>query len=287
MPTFPSTDQSRVAWTAGTLRIAGATDVGSVRHINQDAYAHFHQAERGETLFVVADGLGGHRGGEVASRLAVEALGQLIGEGDDEPAVRLSRAITTANQNILTAARKDRTLDGMGTTVVCLLMAENGRSYVAHVGDSRLYRIRGGHIDVITEDHSLVVTLVRHGILSPEAAREDPRRNQILRALGVRDDIEIEVAPVQLMPGDTYLLCSDGLHGLIEDDEIHRLVAAETEPEAIAAALIDAANQAGGLDNITCLIASLPSPAVFPMLRARAARLLATTRSLFPKSRAQ
>lgn len=286
MPTFPPTEQDSVAWTGGTLRIAGATDVGSVRPINQDAYAHFHQAERGETLFVVADGLGGHSAGEVASRLAVESLGEMIGEGDGEPAARLTRAITTANQNILAVARGDRALDGMGTTLVCLLLTESGDSYVAHVGDSRLYRFRDGQIDGITEDHSLVVTLVREGVLSPEEAREDPRRNQILRALGVRDEIEIEMAPIQLMPGDIYLLCSDGLHGLIEDDEIHRLVTAQTGPEAIVTSLVDAANRAGGSDNITCLIASLPEPRAFPTLRTGAARLIATTRSLIQKIRA-
>lgn len=268
------------------MHLAGATDIGRVRRINQDAFAHFHQAERRETLLVVADGLGGHRGGEVASRLAVEMLGQWIGEGDDEPAIRLNRAITKANRKILAAARKDRTLDGMGTTLVCLLLTENGPSYVAHVGDSRLYRLRGGRLEGITEDHSLVVTLIRDGILSSEDAREDPRRNQVLRAVGIRDEVEIEIAPLEPMRGDIYLLCSDGLHGLIEDHEIQRLVAGQTEPEAIASALIDAANKAGGADNITCLIADLRAPRRFSALRARAERLWTTTRSLFGKKRA-
>lgn len=286
VPTLESTARKSVAWTGGFLRIAGATHIGSVRRINQDAFGHFHQSERGETLFVVADGLGGHRGGEVASRIAVETLGKVIGEGDNDPAARLTRAIACANQNILAAAREDVSLDGMGTTIVCLLLVENGRSHAAHVGDSRLYRFRGGHMDGITEDHSLVAKLVREGILSQGQAREDPRRNQILRALGVRDELEIEVSPIQLLPGDTYLLCSDGLHGLIEDDEIHRLAATGREPEATVAALIAAANGAGGTDNITCLIASLPEPTIFPVLRAGAARLLVMTRSLLQKVRA-
>lgn len=285
MPTLPSIDQDGITWTGGVLHIAGATDIGSVRRINQDAYAHFHQTERGETLFIVADGLGGHSGGEIASRLAVEGLGERIGEGDGTPEIRLTRAITMANQKILTAARENRALDGMGTTIVCLLLTENGRSYVAHVGDSRLYRFRNGNLEGITEDHSLVVSLVREGALSPEAARKDPRRNQILRALGVQDEVEIDIAPLRAMPGDTYLLCSDGLHGLIEEAEIHRLVAAQAEPKTIVAALIEAANQAGGNDNITCLMVSLPTPTMLWALRARVTRLIAAIRSPFRKAR--
>jgi serine/threonine protein phosphatase PrpC len=285
VPTAPQADKENVTWTTGIVRIAGATDVGAVRRINQDAFAHFHLAERGETLLVVADGLGGHQGGEVASAMAVEALGKLIDEGDDEPSVRLTRAIASANETILTAARKDRALDGMGTTVVCLLLAENGRSFVAHVGDSRLYRLRGGALDPITEDHSLVVTLVREGILSAEDAREDPRRNQILRALGVREDIEIEVAPLNVMPGDRYLLCSDGLHGLIEDTEIQRLAIERVDPESVVASLIDAANAAGGNDNITCLVAVLPPPSFTQTLRIGVTRIVQATRSLLVKAR--
>jgi len=284
--TFSPTERGSVAWTGGTLRIAGATDVGCVRSINQDAYGHFHLADRGESLFVVADGLGGHRGGEIASQLAVEVLEKWIGEGEGEPSIRLTRAITAANQSILTAARRDDQLSGMATTIVCLLLDENGRSHVAHVGDSRLYRLRDGRLSGITEDHSLVATLVREGVLSAEDAREDPRRNQILRALGVRAEIQIDVASLESLPGDTYLLCSDGLNGLIDDNEIHNLLTQHSEPTVLAAALIDAAKQAGGNDNITCLIASLPAPTIFPVLRARAARLIAAMRSLFQKARA-
>lgn len=286
MATFSPTDQGSVAWTGGVLRIAGATDIGCVRSINQDAYGHFHLADRGESLFVVADGLGGHRGGEIASQLAVEVLEKRIGEGEGEPSIRLTRAITAAHQSIVTAARRDDALSGMATTIVCLLLDENGRSHVAHVGDSRLYRLRDGHLSGITEDHSLVAMLVRDGTLSAEDAREDPRRNQILRALGVRDEIQIDVASLESLPGDTYLLCSDGLNGLIDDDEIHSLLTQHSEPMTVAAALIDAARQAGGNDNITCLIASLPATTIFPVLRARTARLIAATRSYFRKARA-
>lgn len=266
------------------LRIAGATHVGSVRRINQDAYAHYHETGRGEALLIVADGLGVHRGGEVASRLAVASLTERIAASNDEPALRMARSIAAANASILKAARQDRTLDGMGTTIVCLLLTEDGSSVVGHVGDSRLYRLRDNRLEGITEDHSLVATLVCEGVLSPEQAREDPRRNQILRALGVRDDIEIEVIPVHTQPGDLYVLCSDGLHGMIDDEEIQRLTSGAADPAAAVGTLIEAANRAGGIDNITCVIASLPEKTMFRKLRSSAGRLVESARSLFQKA---
>lgn len=285
--TTESIEKTRIAIAAGELRIAAATDIGSIRRANQDAYSISHDEDRGELLLVVADGLGGHRGGEVASRMAVEILEKSIGDMDVAPETRLTRAVSEANQGILAAARKDRTLDGMGTTVVCLLFARDGQCFVAHVGDSRLYRFRGEHIDAMTEDHSLVGTLVREGVLSAEEARKDPRRNQILRALGVRDEVDVEVAPIQMLPGDRFLLCSDGLHGLVDDHEMRALAANHQEPDEIVKHLIDAANRNGGTDNITCLLASLPRPTIFPTIRAGAQRLLTTTRSIFRKARSE
>ena len=258
--------------------------MGVVRNVNQDAFGRFDDDGRSEILLVVADGLGGHRGGEVASRLAVDLLGRHFVEGDGDPAARLTQAISNVNREILRQAGEDRALKGMGTTVVCLLMALDGRSYVAHVGDSRLYRLRTGQIEVLTEDHSLVATLVREGVLSEEEARHDPRRNQILQALGVREDLEIDVAPVSPQPGDAYLLCSDGLHGLLEDHEIGRLAGLSDEPETAIEKLIAAANDAGGTDNVTCLLARIPPAQPFPTLRAGAARILEATRDLLGKN---
>lgn len=249
-------DGSRAGGAPG-VTIAGATDIGLVRRLNQDAFSSFEDPVRAETLLVVADGLGGHRGGEVASRMAVDLLGELVPLGDPEPSERLRSSVEHANAEILKAARKDRTLDGMGTTVVCLLVSAAKGSWVAHVGDSRLYRLRAGRLEALTEDHSLVANLVREGAIAPQEARVDPRRNQILRALGVHDDLEVDVAPLDAEPGDAYLLCSDGLHGLLEDDEIQRLMAAEGSPEEIVAGLIDAAKLAGGSDNVTCLLARM------------------------------
>ena len=269
------------AWTRGEPRIAGATHVGVVRKVNQDAFGRFDDPNRGEIFLVVADGLGGHRGGEVASRMAVDFLGQNVFEGDADPPTRLHESIARANDSVLLAARDDLALDGMGTTVVYLLLCENGRSYVAHVGDSRLYRLRSGRIEAVTEDHSLVATLVREGVLTEDEARIDSRRNQILRALGVRDDLEIDVAPIELQPGDTYLLCSDGLHGMLEDEEIFDLAKRAARPEPVVAQLVEAANEAGGTDNVTCLIANIPEPMEVDGLRDKANRLFESTRSVF------
>lgn len=249
--------------------------MGVVRRINQDAFGRFDDPERGETLLVVADGLGGHRGGEVASRMAIDLLGPLVCSGDDHPALRLTRAIEEANRQIHDAARVDYTLEGMGTTVVCLLLSRRGRAYVAHVGDSRLYRLRTGCVEALTEDHSLVAALVRQGVLSPEEARSDPRKNQILRALGVRKEIESDVAPIEPEPGDTYLLCSDGLHGLIDEEAICALADANPDVELAVSSLIDAANRAGGTDNVTCLLARFPERRGWRRWRDQAAGMLA------------
>ncbi len=275
----PSNRDRNSSWAAGEPSIAGATHVGVVRRVNQDAFGRFDDPERGETLLVVADGLGGHRGGEVASRMAIELLGPLVCSGDDQPALRLTRAIEEANRQIHDAARVDYTLEGMGTTVVCLLLARCGQSYVAHVGDSRLYRLRAGGVEVMTEDHSLVATLVRQGVLSPEEARSDPRKNQILRALGVRKEIEVDVAPLEPQPGDTYLLCSDGLHGLVDDHAIRDVADAVPDPELAVSSLIDAANRAGGTDNVTCLLARFPERSGWRAWRERAVRMVETARS--------
>lgn len=270
-------------WSRGEPNIAGATHVGVVREVNQDAYGRFDDPAREEILLVVADGLGGHRGGEVASRLAVQQVGEQVRSGSGDGGARLERGIVRANRAILAASREDVGLDGMGTTVVCLLLAEDGPSYVAHVGDSRLYRLRGEALQALTEDHSLVATLVREGVLAPEAARDDPRRNQILRALGVHRDVEVDVAPVELQPGDRYLLCSDGLHGMIDDDAITDLLRAFARPETAVARMIEAANAAGGTDNVTCVVAAMPQAAPADGLRDRAHRLFESTRSVFTR----
>lgn len=283
MPTAEDTDLPGPIWARGEPRIAGATHVGSVRQVNQDAFGRFDDEARSEILLVVADGLGGHLGGEVASRMAVERIGEFVRTSVGDPDERLRSAIEQANDDILDRAREDPSLDGMGTTVVCLLLVEDGRSWVAHVGDSRLYRLRGGSIRCLTEDHSLIATLVREGVLTEAQARDDPRRNQILRALGVREDVELDLGAVELQPGDVYLLCSDGLHGLIEDEEIQRLADHSSRPEAVVKDLIEAANAAGGTDNVTGVVVQIPEPMPIEPVRGGAGRLLERARALLTR----
>ncbi|MEZ4333856.1 MAG: Stp1/IreP family PP2C-type Ser/Thr phosphatase [Myxococcota bacterium] len=252
-------DPGAGAWGSGPPRIAGATHVGRVRFVNQDAFGRYDDPQRGEILLIVADGLGGHRGGEVASRMATQLIGPLVATREAlETPERLARAIAEANRRIHDTARKDDDLDGMGTTVVCLLLSPSGPSWIAHVGDSRLYRLRDGRIEPLTEDHSLVATLVRQGVLSPEDARHDPRRNQILRALGIRDQVEVDIVRLEPRPGDAYLLCTDGLHGLLPEPQLRALAESDGEPEQVVERLIEAANAAGGTDNVTCVLARLP-----------------------------
>jgi protein phosphatase len=280
VPPASDTDLPGPVWARDEPRIAGATDVGVVRRINQDAFGRFDDDDRREILLVVADGLGGHQGGEVASQMAVDLIGRHMQESEGEAAERLTRAIQDANAAIFEAAREDEALSGMGTTVVCLLLCEDGRSHIAHVGDSRLYRLRTGSIRSMTDDHSLVATLVREGVLTPEEAQEDPRRNQILRALGVQEELEVELGTLDLEPGDVYVLCSDGLHGMIEDHEIHRIGRRSIRPEAVAEELISAANAAGGADNVTCIVAQIPEPMPIDTIRSTLDRLIRPLRGL-------
>jgi len=247
-------DEGRENWGGFELAIAGTTHVGRIRTVNQDAFDRFDSPDGREILLVVADGLGGHQGGEVASKMAIGTLGKLCWEGDGDPIERLSKAIERANFEIHKLAARDRTLKGMGTTIVALLLCESGPSLIAHVGDSRIYRSRRGEFQALTEDHSVVSLLIKNGTISREEAWDHPKRNQIMRALGVHEEVDLETAPVELEPGDTYLLCSDGLHGLLPDDDIAVLAERAPDPHAGVAWMIDAANQAGGTDNVTAMM---------------------------------
>lgn len=240
--------------------IAGTTHVGRIRKVNQDSFDRFDDPDRGEILLVVADGMGGHRGGETASRMAVGTLGKLCREREGDAESRLRAAIERANFEIHKLAGKDHTLKGMGTTIVALLLRRDGPALVAHVGDSRLYRLRDKVLTPLTEDHSIVTLLLRNGSITPEEAHDHPKRNQIMRAVGVHDDVEIDVAPVKPRAGDAYLLCSDGISAMLRDPDIETIVNRAPDPHTAVAWLIDAANQAGGMDNITTLIALVVEP---------------------------
>ena len=222
---------------------AGATDTGHKRRRNEDAYV------LEPPLFAVADGMGGHQAGEVASRLAATALRDDVEpEGGEE---RVEALIREANRRIWQHSTEDINASGMGTTVTVALV-ENDLIAVGHVGDSRAYRVRDGRIEQLTDDHSLAAELERSGKLSAEEARSHPQRSVITRALGTEPDVEIDTFTVAGKPGDVYLLCSDGLSSMVDDAGILAVLEAKRgDLEVAARELVKAANRSGGEDNIT------------------------------------
>jgi len=229
------------------------TDVGLARSGNEDSYFC------GRTVFAVADGLGGHQGGEVASAAAVEPLAALDGRDFADPgeaAAALVDAIREANSAILDRAAGNPELWGMGTTVTAAAAVAGGSSLqLAHVGDSRAYLLRDGTLTQLTTDHTVVGELVRRGRLTPRQAATHPERSILTRAVGLDPRIPVDAPdPLELQPGDQVLLCSDGLTEAVDDDRIAELLAADGDGNAACRALIDTANAAGGPDNITVVL---------------------------------
>ena len=234
------------------LGAAAVTDVGQLRKANEDSYAVSSE----EGLFVVADGMGGHAAGQLASEVccrAMERAIQVSRSGGASLSERLRQAVLHANHEIYATAQKQPELQGMGTTVVAVL-AGGGRAALAHVGDSRVYRVRTHRIRQLTDDHSLVGELVRRKEISPDAAREHPHRHVLTRALGVRPRVEPDLAEVSLQPDDVFVLCSDGLTNHVHDDEIGKTVGGDLDLQEAAERLVDLANQRGGDDNITVVM---------------------------------
>jgi protein phosphatase len=208
-------------------------------------------------LLVVADGMGGHLGGEEASRIAVTAMGEVFERGGEDPEELLRQAFDRANAGVFETAAENPELTGMGTTGVVLLFVPERRVWVAHVGDSRAYRLRQGRLQQLTEDHSVVGALLRMGHITEEEARVHPQRNEILRAIGTQEQVDVEISCLEIQPGDRYLLCSDGLSGMVIDSEIARVLS-QCEPDTAVRELVEMANENGGTDNITVQIAAVP-----------------------------
>jgi PPM family protein phosphatase len=221
------------------------TDVGRVREVNEDGCL----VDDRMGLFAVADGMGGHQAGEVASATALEALRAAVASG--EP---IRDAIDRANDAVLERSAGDERLRGMGTTMTAGTLAAGGTLLLGHVGDSRAYLARDGELTQVTEDHSLVEELVRGGKLTPEQAEVHPQRSVITRALGIEPAVEIDLYPVELHEGDRMLLCSDGLTTMVRSEEIAAILQREPDPQRAANKLVEAANAAGGEDNITVLV---------------------------------
>ena len=237
------------------MRAYAITDIGRKRTLNQDyAYMSMEPIGKLPNLFVVADGMGGHNGGGYASRMAVETiLSDLAITQEEEAADMLIHAIRKANDSIKKAASEDARLAGMGTTVVAAVCT--GKTLVvANVGDSRLYTVNTKEIRQITQDHSLVEEMVRFGGISKEQARKHPDKNIITRAVGVEEDLKVDCFLVPLEEDDKVLLCSDGLTNMLEDEEIRSMILSEGSVEQRACALVAAANDNGGRDNIAVII---------------------------------
>ena len=234
------------------ISAAGATHIGQVRQTNQDNFA----SRAG--IHVLADGMGGHQGGEVAS---LEATSTIIESGKINSVADMVKSVSKANQAIIKRSKKDETLLGMGTTVCVLteILGSDGeiKIAIANVGDSRVYRLGGSELTQVTLDHSLVADLVRAGELTQEEASRHPQRNILTRALGIEQDLVIDTWELTPAPGDRYLLCSDGLFNEIDDDKIAEILMADEELEKIAQKLVNHALQAGGNDNITALVLSV------------------------------
>lgn len=221
------------------------TDIGKVRSSNQDSVIDAFP------LVGVADGMGGHRGGEVASSGARDVLVELL--KDKEPSqLALRQAIGAANRRLFLRQQEEENLSGMGTTLT-VLWVNAEEVIVGHVGDSRAYRMRDGKLEQMTHDHSMVAEMVREGLLTPEAAACHPMRNVITRAVGTEEGVEIDMMVEKRCAGDLWLVCSDGLHGMVSDEDMLEIIKGNT-PEDAADRLIEAALENGGRDNISLAI---------------------------------
>lgn len=236
------------------MKTYSVTDVGVVRKVNQD-YVFVSDKPLGNlpNLFVVADGMGGHQAGDYASKFTVEVLKkELKRKGEDDPERALIKAIKKANHELLQKANSNEHLRGMGTTIVAATIV-NHMMYFANVGDSRLYLINQG-ITQLTKDHSLVEEMVRLGGIKPEEAKHHPDKNIITRAIGAKEDVEVDFYEHRLKPGDIIVMCTDGLTNMVEDEEIFHIVQGARDVVEAAETLVWTAKENGGTDNIGVIL---------------------------------
>ena len=234
------------------MRIEGKSDPGRIREDNQDMFV----ARPDLGLALLADGMGGTRAGGVAAEIAVDAaLEHLTGVLKREPltGAHLGAAIKVANSRVVGMSNAVSAYRGMGTTLVAAAI-DGTKGYIAHVGDSRAYRLRDGAFDQVTKDHSLVQEWVDAGVISPEEARTAPNRNVITRAIGAKPTVQAEVTEIDVAGDDTFLMCSDGLSGMLADEQIASALAEGADLAGAAESLVAAANKAGGTDNITVVL---------------------------------
>jgi len=253
-----------VSQAALEMEFGARSDTGRVRENNEDSLRLAPELN----LFVVCDGMGGQASGEVASKLAAETIVAHCRDAETNPALplvgeqidgasmaanRLASAIRLANRAVHQAAQENEAQTGMGATVVAVQFTDE-RMTIAHVGDSRAYRLRNGELELLTQDHSFIAEQVRRGLMTAEEASQSKLQNVLLRALGIEPDVEVEISEELLMEGDTVLLCSDGLTHELSDEQIAAALCDADETQEAASRLIELANQAGGGDNITVIV---------------------------------
>ncbi len=232
------------------LQVCAKTDIGLSRNNNEDRY--FVDKQRG--LFIVADGMGGHAAGEVASQIAVETVCQVLHSVDKtNPQQQLKQAVTEANLAVRQAAKVNPSLHGMGTTLSIILLHQQ-QGYLAHVGDSRIYRLRNQKLQQLSDDHSLVGEQLRQGTITPEQAKSSSLGNILLQAIGLSPQLDIYQTKISLASTDQFLLCSDGLTDMVSDTEIEKHLRQPGTIDLRCDALINAALAAGGKDNITAIL---------------------------------
>ncbi len=234
------------------MKYAYSTDVGKRRTNNEDAvFANNLDAEA--NVYIVADGMGGHNAGEVASKNVIQIVSSILNEQEAITQELIIKAIESANKSIFEMSKENKELSGMGTTVVVAVTAEK-QFTIAHVGDSRAYLITKAGIQVLTMDHSWVQELINTGALTQSEAKDHPQKNVITRAIGIDKDVKVDVLQGEWNEGEILLLCSDGLNTHVEDNEIYDIISQSSDIEIAVAELIDLANNRGGSDNITVVL---------------------------------
>lgn len=248
------------------IEVSGQTHVGMKRNHNEDNLLLLPE----ERLFVVADGMGGHSSGEIASKIAVDEVAEFFRMTSQDLEItwpykmdkqknydenRLATGVKLANMRIFEKAAAEQKYKGMGTTIVTVYFAKDTEVVVGHVGDSRVYFFRDGVLKQITEDHSLLNDYLKAKKLTPEEIEAFPHKNVIVRALGMKDTVNVDINRVEPKDGDVYLLCSDGLSGMVPDKQIEQILQTQPDLDKACAMLIDAANANGGNDNVTCVLA--------------------------------
>jgi len=239
------------------LRMVSRTDVGRIRVVNEDR-AYVKQIANGYSLAILADGMGGHQAGDVAAQMTIDIIGQKLQTISPTATIEerkqlLVSAVNSANEQIYKYSSEREQYKGMGTTVITAL-ASTSEMIIAHIGDSRAYKLSKQSIVQLTEDHSLVNELVKTGQITPEEANHHPRRNVVVRALGTDPNVEIDLIEVVLEPNDLFILCSDGLSNLVEGEAIAQIIQQSPDLETAAEQLVLQALQAGGDDNITVVL---------------------------------